>query len=69
MISGFGPRPWRVTPICLRPWWMLQADVGSALRAGSGIASRSPGEQAWQCAWEDSSWTAPIVSLFADVGW
>ncbi|MBI5532524.1 MAG: serine/threonine protein kinase [Deltaproteobacteria bacterium] len=27
-----------------------------------------PGEREWQSAWEDSSWTAPIVSLFADVG-
>jgi serine/threonine protein kinase len=27
-----------------------------------------PGAATWQCAWEDSSWTAPIVSMFADGG-
>jgi hypothetical protein len=47
-------------------------DVGGrGWAAGAGqIWLRQPGESAqpWSCVWEDESWSAPMVSMFADVG-
>jgi hypothetical protein len=42
--------------------------TGGAGRIWLRKTDPSSGEPRWECAWEDSSWHAPIVSLFADVG-
>lgn len=42
--------------------------AGGAGRIWHRRKNEQTGEFAWVCAWEDDSWTAPFVSMFADVG-
>jgi len=47
---------------------------GTCWAAGAGhIWQRkcedATGAHRWTCVWDDPSWTAPMVSIFADVGW
>lgn len=61
---------------CVQP----QADISAVAidpagqcwaASGGALWSRAPLRQcgSWECVWEDPSWTAPVVSVFADVGW
>lgn len=44
---------------------------GMCWAGGAGriwLRAREDAEPTWVCAWEDPAWTAPFVSMFADVG-